>query len=127
MVHHELKQPDLIKRMILEITAQASESVKNTKVEILLPPQILSEEDARKLAESGDSDELLQFVQGSIGQQLREGVSLRLGEQSRSGVAVRVVDQNVEIDLTDETIAELLGRHMLPRFQAVLRKVHANH
>ena len=126
LVHHELKQPDLIRRMILEITAQASKSIKDDQLEVLLPPQILSEDEARKLAESDEPDELLQFVQGSIGQQLREGVSMRLGEQSLSGVAVRVVDQNVEIDLTDETITEILGRHMLPRFQAVLRKVQAN-
>lgn len=126
LVHHELQQPDLIKRMILEITGQAGKSLTDERVELLLPREILSEDEARKFAESGESDELTKFVEGLIGQRLREGMSMRLGKQNQSGIAVRVVDQNVELDLTDETITELLGRHMLPRFRAVLRKVQAN-
>jgi V/A-type H+-transporting ATPase subunit E len=122
LVHHELKQPDLVKRMILEITGEASKSVRDEPVEILLPPEIVSDDEARKLAEAGEPDELTKFVQGMIGELLREGVSMRLGNQNQNGITVRVVDQNVEIDLTDETITELLARHLLPRFRAVMRK-----
>lgn len=123
LVHHELQQPDLIKRMILEITGEASKSVGNQPVEILLPPEIISEDEARKRAEAGEPDELMKFVEGMIGQRLREGASVDIGSQIESGVGVRVVDQNVEIDLTDEAITELLARHMLPRFRAVMRKI----
>ncbi len=126
LVHHELQQPDLIKRMILEITGEASKSVADQRVEILLPAEIVSEDEARKRAEAGEPDELMKFVQGLIGQRLREGVSVNLGSQNHSGISVRVVDQNVEIDLTDEAITELLARHMLPRFRAVMRKVQVN-
>jgi V/A-type H+-transporting ATPase subunit E len=122
LVHHELQQPDLVKRMILEITAEASKSVRDERVEILLPPDIVSDDEARKLAEAGEPDELTKFVQGMIGELLREGVSMRLGNQNQNGITVRVIDQNVEIDLTDETITELLARHLLPRFRAVMRK-----
>ena len=37
-------------------------------------------------------------------------------------LVVRVVDQNVEIDLTEEAIADLLNQHLLPRFRAIMRK-----
>jgi V/A-type H+-transporting ATPase subunit E len=126
LVHHELQQPELIKRMILEITGEASKSVSDQRVEILLPPEIVSEDEARKRAEAGEPDELMKFVEGLVGQRLREGVSVNLGSQNQSGVTVRVVEQNVEIDLTDEAITELLARHMLPRFRAVMRKVQVN-
>lgn len=122
LVQYELQQPDLVKRMILEITGEASKSVTDERVEILLPPEIMSEDEARKLAEAGEPDELTNFLQGLIGADLREGVSIGLGSHNQSGVTVRVVDQNVEIDLTDETITELLARHLLPRFRAVMRK-----
>lgn len=122
LVHHELQQPDLIKRMILEITGAARKSATDEPVELLLPPEIVSEAEARKRAEAGEPDELTEFVQGLIGEDLREGFSIDLGSSNRSGLTVRVVDQNVEIDLTDETITELLARHILPRFRAIMRK-----
>jgi hypothetical protein len=34
---------------------------------------------------------------------------------------VRLVDEDVQIDLTESAISELLLRHMLPRFRALLR------
>ncbi len=123
LVHHELQQPDLIKRMILEITSEVSESVRDQRVEVTLPPEIMSEDEARNLVDAAEPDALLMFVEGLIGQRLRDGVSVRLGSHNQNGVAVRVIDQNVEIDLTVETITELLGRHMLPRFRAVMRKL----
>ena len=45
-----------------------------------------------------------------------------LGWLKQSGFTVRFVNQNVEIDLTDQTIAELLARHLLPRLRAVMRR-----
>jgi V/A-type H+-transporting ATPase subunit E len=122
LVHHELQQPDLIKRMILEIAGEASKSVKDERIEILLPPEIVSEDEARKRVEAGEQDALTNFVQGLIGEDLRSGVSVRLGSRQQNGISVRVADQNVEIDLTDETITELLASHLLPRFRAIMRK-----
>jgi V/A-type H+-transporting ATPase subunit E len=122
LVHHELQQPDLIKRMILEIAGEASKSVKDERIEILLPPEIVSEDEARKRVEAGEQDALTNFVQGLIGEDLRSGVSVRLGSHQQNGISVRVADQNVEIDLTDETITELLASHLLPRFRAIMRK-----
>lgn len=122
LVQHELQQPDLIKRMILEITSEVTRSNQNERLEVLLPREIVSEEKARKLAQDGTSDELTEFVQGLVGEDLRNGVSVSLGSHRQNGITVRVVDQNVEIDLSDETITELLARHMLPRFRAVMRK-----
>ena len=50
------------------------------------------------------------------------GVVVQLGDQRQNGLVIRVVDQKVEIDLTEETITELLSRHLLPRFRAIMRK-----
>ena len=36
------------------------------------------------------------------------------------GIRVRLLDDDLEIDLTDEAIAELLLEHLQPRFRAVL-------
>jgi V/A-type H+-transporting ATPase subunit E len=33
---------------------------------------------------------------------------------------VRVVGEDLEIDLTDEAVAQLLLKHLLPRYRAIL-------
>ena len=35
---------------------------------------------------------------------------------------MRVVDDKLEIDLSDEAIAEFLSLHLMPRFRAIMRK-----
>ena len=120
LVQHQIKDRELVKRMILEITRKATEGVEGA--EILIPAELVTEADARKRLEAGDEDVLTEFVQGLLGEDLREGFTVDLGSQSQNGLIVRVVNQNVEIDLTDEAIAELLNQHLLPRFRAVMRK-----
>jgi V/A-type H+-transporting ATPase subunit E len=123
LVQHQIKEPKLIKRMILAITRKATEGLGDEQVEILLPSEIITEEEARQRIEAGDPDALTEFIQGVIGEDLREGFTVDLGSQRKGGLTVRVVNQNVEIDLTDDTITALLAKHLLPRYRAIMRKV----
>ena len=50
----------------------------------------------------------------------REGVVVKTMEDGGRGIRVRLLDDDLEIDLTDEAIAELLLKHLQPRFRAVL-------
>ncbi len=122
LVRQQLSEPKLIKRMILDITRAATSELSDEGAEIVLPPRVAQEEDIRKRIEAGDSDALTQFVQGLIGQDIREGFSISLGSSTQAGMTVKVAGHNVEIDLTEQAIAELLGEHLLPRFRAVMRK-----
>lgn len=122
LVQHQVKDPKIIKRMILEITRQATESLGDEPVEILLSSAVITEEEVRTRFEDGDRDALTEFVQGLIGDDLRDGFTVDLGSQRQGGLVVRVVNQNVEIDLTDEAISELIALHLLPRYRAIMRK-----
>jgi V/A-type H+-transporting ATPase subunit E len=122
LVQQQLKEPKLIKRMILEITRQATEGLGDEQVEVLLSPELITEEDARHRIQSGQRDVLTEFVQGLLGEDLREGFTVDLGNRRQGGLTVRVVNQNVEIDLTEESISEHLAQHLLPRFRAIMRK-----
>ena len=120
LVQHQIKEPKLIKRMILEVSRRATAGLEGEEVEILLPPEIVTEEAARKKIQAGDRDTLTEFVQGLLGEDLRTGVAVNLGRGT--GMTVRVVNQNVEIDLTEESITDLLAQHLLPRFRAIMRQ-----
>jgi V/A-type H+-transporting ATPase subunit E len=52
---------------------------------------------------------------------LREGVTFGVANDGESGIRVCLVDQDARIDLTESAISELLLRHLLPRFRALLR------
>ena len=121
LVQHQMKDADVLKRMILAITNKATEGLDDEQLEILLPAESLGEDEIRTSIESGNPDALTEYMQGVIGERIREGAQVRFGSRANAGLTVRVVRQNVEIDLTDEAITELLARHLLPRYRAIMR------
>jgi V/A-type H+/Na+-transporting ATPase subunit E len=44
-----------------------------------------------------------------------------VADDGEAGIRARLVDDDMRIDLTESAITELLLRHMLPRFRALLR------
>lgn len=121
LVQHQMKDADILKRMIVAIARKASEDLDDEQLEILLPAESLTEEEVRKSIETGNPDAMTQFMQGMIGEDIREGVRVSLGNRTNGGLTVRVINQNLEIDLTDDAIADLLAKHLLPRYRAIMR------
>ena len=121
LVQHQMKDADVLKRMILAITRRATDGLDDEQLELLLPSDSLTEEEAQKSIQDGDPDALTQFMQGVIGQDLRDGLKAKMISRAGGGLTVRVVNQNVEIDLTDKAITELLAKHLLPRYRAIMR------
>ena len=52
----------------------------------------------------------------------RANITAIIDRMEKAGLVVQVINQNVEIELTDEAITELLGGHLLPRFRAIMRR-----
>lgn len=121
LVQHQMKDAEVLKRMILAITNKATEGLDDEQLEILLPAESLAEEEIRESIDAGNPDALTEYMQGVIGERIREGTQVKLGSRANAGLTVRVVNQNVEIDITDEAITELLARHLLPRYRAIMR------
>ena len=122
LLRHDLQDPQLLKSMILEITRQATEGLGDGPVEILIPREVISEQEMRTQIEKGNLDALTKFVQGIVGENLREGFTVGLGSQTHGGLTVRMVEDNLEVDLSEEAIAEFLSLHLLPRFRAMMNK-----
>src|SRR5208337_251213 len=88
---------------------------------LLLPAEIVSLEDLQRKPEQATPGTLMHFVLSLGGGMLREGISFGVTDDGEAGIRVRLVDDDVRIDLTESAISELLLRHMLPRFRALLR------
>ena len=122
LVQQQLAEPKLVKRMILEVTRDATKSLDDSNVELLLSRDIIKEDEVRQRIDAGNTDVLTDFVKQLIGEDLREGFTVELGAHTSGGMTVRVVNQNVEIDLTQSAITEVIAAHLLPRFRAIMRK-----
>ena len=119
LVKGVLQDPAFLQRLILEVAGKAAPSTE--RAELLIPAEVVSLEDLRRKPEEAKPGSLTHFVLSLGGGMLREGLSFGVTEGLRSGIRVKLVDESVQIDLTETAISELLQRHMLPRFRAMLR------
>ena len=116
-----LVDPAFLQRLILEVAGKAAPESTGKRVELLLPAGIVSLEDLQRKPEQAAPGTLMHFVLSLGGGMLRDGMTFGVVDDSEPGIRVRLVDDDVRIDLTESAISELLLRHMLPRFRALLR------
>jgi V/A-type H+-transporting ATPase subunit E len=121
IVSHTLQNPEVLKQMIGEVARKSAPDEAAGPVEVLLPQSALNDEEISKLVRSGKEDTLLEFVRGLTGDGMREGFSLRTSEGGPAGIRVRIINEQVQIDLTENGLTDLLAIHLLPRFREVLR------
>ncbi len=80
-------------------------------------------EEMRRKPEEFEEDALAHFILSITSGILRQGLSFKAFDDSSSGIRVRLVDKNIEIELTDKSIASLLLQHLQPRFRAFLEGI----
>ncbi|MBA4503398.1 ATPase [Marinobacterium marinum] len=113
-----------IREVIREVVVQACQEATLCtlpKVEVLLPAGIVGLEELRRNPHAYRQGKLSLFVQEQLNLQLREGVTLDLHDGR--GIRIRCNGDDAEIDLSDRALAELLLRHLQPRFRAILEGV----
>jgi V/A-type H+-transporting ATPase subunit E len=121
LVKGALADPAFLQRLILEVAGRVPPATAGKSTEILLPADLVSLDDLQRKPEEAKPGTLMHYVLSMGGAALRDGMSLGVGEAGEAGIRVRVVDDDVQIDLTENAVTELLLRHMLPRFRALLR------
>lgn len=120
LVSHTLQDRSFLEKLILEIAGRAVPRDADKPIEILLPDEPATVDDLRRHPESLEEDTLSRFAMGLAGDVVRDGVTFATNRETGTGVCVKLVEDDVQIELTDETLTELLMQHLLPRFQAIL-------
>ena len=124
LVSRELQDTEFLKKLIMEVARQATPSgIGSERVEVLLPAEHLDFDELRARPEEVKEGTLTHFVMGLSGEMLRGGVELKSLGGSGQGVRIRLVGSDLEIDLTERAVADLLLKHLLPRYRAVLEGV----
>lgn len=120
IVSDALNNREFVVKLILELARRALPEDEPGQIEVLLP------EDASDLQQLLDDPErvmeepLSQLARSVTDEMLREGMTLRTGDFHAPGIRVRLVEKDVELDLTDKAIADLLLKHLLPRFRLLV-------
>lgn len=126
LVSHQLQDPQVLKQIILELAARAHDDIDIAEagsVEFILPETVVGLEELRANPAALQEGPLTEFVFGLTREMLQQGVTFSVSGEIGCGIRVQLKDSNVVIDLTDQTVAQLLLQHLQPRFRAILEGV----
>ena len=122
LVAHTLEDKQFLERLILELARKAMPEDAGSSVEILLPANKVDPDDLEKKPEEVSEDSIMKFVLGLSADILREGLTFGRAGDDEPGVRVQIVDQDVQVEFTEQSISGLLMQHMAPRLRGQLEK-----
>jgi|LakMenEpi03Aug12_release.lakeMendotaPanAssembly.Ray.scaffolds.fasta_scaffold00182_41 V/A-type H+-transporting ATPase subunit E len=122
MVQHKLSDPKLLEKVILEIAAKVRPDSSQGRVQLLLSPASVSAEALEKEVAKVQPGSLTDFVLGLSADILREGLTFGVSDDPSPSVRIQLTQNDVQFELTDETITSLLMQYLIPRYRAVLKK-----
>ena len=122
LVSVELRDVKFLRQIILAIAGLAAgdKVCGERPVEVLMPKNLFqTDEKGTRLTEKGQEN-IRRLVIGISGEMLREGVDLKPSESIGGGIRIRLLDEDLEIDLSDQAISDLLLQNLLPRYRAIV-------
>lgn len=122
LVRHKLDDPKLLEQMILELAADVRPKEEGKQIRLLLPNTHVSEEELQKEVANPQPGSLAAFVLGLTADILREGLSFSVSNDSHSGIKLQIVNDDVQLELSDQTITTVLLEYLVPRYRALLKK-----
>ena len=118
----ELEDPEFLRKLIIEVAKRVRDEAavdEAEEIEVFLPKEVVGIKELRENPEELEGH-LSEYAKAIASATWREGVLVKTLETGGKGIRVRLLDDDLEIDLTDEAIAELILEHLQPRFRAVL-------
>ncbi|APX14045.1 hypothetical protein [Tateyamaria omphalii] len=124
MVSAEMSDPEMLRRMVLELVGRAGQAASvGEGASVILPAEVVGPEAITANADDIQSGALTKYVLGLAQEKLKAGVTLYAASDLHGGIRARAGDDGVALDLSDQAIAALLMQHLQPRFRAVLEGV----
>ncbi len=122
LVARELSDEDVLKQLILEVGRRAAPP-ESQRAQLLLPKDVIGLEQLRRAPEEVKEGTLSHFVVSVTKEILQEGVEIGERDDKAPGIRIQLQEEDVEIDLTDRAVSDLLLRHLVPRFRAMMEGI----
>lgn len=123
LIAHQLDQEAFLQQLILEVAGKARRDTKldeQKQLQVLLPEKLIGIEELRHNPLELKEGSLSHFILSVAGDVLREGVEFAQSEDGRSGIVIYLREMDVQLDMTEERLAQVLLEHLQPRFRAIL-------
>lgn len=123
LIGRELADPETLRRIVVAVAGRSvPETLQDHEMSIELPRQALSLEDLKQAPGHGE-DTLGTLARDVAAELLGEGLDVERACGDYIGLRIRFEGEDVAIDLTDEAVTEVLYRHLIPRFRAILEGI----
>jgi V/A-type H+-transporting ATPase subunit E len=110
-----------LRELILEVVRKIlTKEMENQPIEILISPEILRGNEFSDHPEDPQADPLSTLIQQLSSEMLQQEIEIKASGDQTEGIRIRLIDKDLEIELTEQTISDLLLKHILPRFRARL-------
>lgn len=123
LIAHQMDQQDFLQKLILEVAGKVRQDNKLDEqpgLHMLLPAKLIGLDELRVNPLELKEGTLSHFILSVAADVLREGVSFAQSDDLHSGITLYLREQDIQIDLTDERLAQVLLEHLQPRFRAIL-------
>jgi V/A-type H+-transporting ATPase subunit E len=112
LVSKEVRDEEFLRHLLLTIVGSAAETIpQDQAVEVLVPDQVFQ------------SEALKNFVRRGTSEMLREGVDLKPSSDLSGGIQVKLAEDDVVFDFSENALADLILKHLLPRYRAIVAGV----
>lgn len=122
LVQHRLSDQKLLEQMILELAARTRPEESAGKVRLLLPSTHVTEAELASEVSSVRPGSLAAFVLGLTADILRQELTFGVSDDPSPGVRIQLIDDDVQLELTDETIKTVLLQYLAPRYRAIMKQ-----
>ncbi|MCA9264908.1 MAG: hypothetical protein KDA60_13705 [Planctomycetales bacterium] len=122
LVTRELEHRGFLRQLILQVAGRVAPSPDQAAT-ILLPKDVVGLEQLRRHPEEVKDGTLSHFAVTITKEVLREGIDIGTRDDEAAGIRIQLNDEDLEIDLTDRAVTELLLRHLVPRFRAMMEGI----
>lgn len=120
LVSEQAEQSDFVRSLVLVLAGEAADQYINDHDAVIFVSSANADPGVSKPDDPAVDAKVVRAVLGATGVMLREGVSLRAADDFTGGARVRLVGEDLEIDMTDESLSRLLLKHLLPRYRAIV-------
>lgn len=122
LVSEQVQQTDFVRSLVLVLAGHAAEQYINDRDAVIFVSNAIAGQTDSSSADDAAHQKAVQAVLGAAGSMLREGIELRGADDVGGGAKVRLVGQNLEIDMSEESLARLLLKHLVPRYRAIVEE-----
>jgi V/A-type H+-transporting ATPase subunit E len=123
LVGYTLQDPKFLAELILEVARKTKPEDANKQTRVLLPAGVVTKEAITEEISNVQPGSMAAFLLGLTADVLRDGLTFDVSDDPSPGIRIQIVEDDVQLELTDETLTKLLLQYLAPRYRAILEKV----